>query len=388
MKISVVGAGYVGLSIASTLSSNNKVVLYDINEKKVNQINNRICPIRDKYMLKYFESTKMNLTATTDYKMAFLNCNYIIICTPTNYDENTNNFDISSVEDTITKIGEYNKEAVIVIKSTIPFGFTKKMQMKYTNNNILFSPEFLREGNALFDSLYPSRIIISPKNDNAEIFGNILKRCVKKKDVIIKYMNTNEAEAVKLFSNSYLALRIAFFNELDSFAETNNLNTRDIIEAVSLDQRIGNFYNNPSFGYGGYCLPKDTKQLKSNFDDIPENIISAIVESNQTRKKYIANNILSRKPSTVGIYRLIMKSNSDNYRASAVIDIIDFLKIQNINIIIYEPTLDKRIFNGCKVVKSLKNFKKQCDLIVANRYDQSLSDVEDKTYTRDLFYRD
>lgn len=388
MKITVVGAGYVGLSIASTLCLSNKVVLYDINENKVNQINNKICPIRDDYMSKFFASEKMNLTASTDYKMAFLNSKFIIICTPTDYDETINYFDTSSVEETIEKIKEYNNKAIIIIKSTVPFGFTKRMQIKYTSLDILFSPEFLREGNALYDSLYPSRIIISPKNEKAEIFGNVLKRCVLKKNVVIKYMNTLEAEAVKLFSNSYLALRIAFFNELDSFAEANNLNTKDIIDGVSLDQRIGDFYNNPSFGYGGYCLPKDTKQLKSNFNGIPEKIITAIVESNQTRKMYVANKILSKEPKVVGIYRLNMKSNSDNYRSSAVIDIINFLKKSNIKVIIFEPTYNGIVFNDCMVIKSLEYFKKRCDLIVANRFDTTLCDVKNKVYTRDIFCRD
>lgn len=388
MKITVVGAGYVGLSVASTLCLGNEVVLYDINENKVNQINNKICPIEDNYMSKFFESEKMNLTAIADYKIAFLDSKYIIICTPTDYDETLNCFDTSSIEETINKVIEYNKEAVIVIKSTVPFGFTRRMQMKYNDCDILFSPEFLREGNALHDSLYPSRIIISPRNEKAETFGNILKSCVMKKAVVIKYMNTLEAEAVKLFSNSYLALRIAFFNELDSFAETNNLNTKDIIDGVSLDQRIGNFYNNPSFGYGGYCLPKDTKQLKSNFNGIPEKLITAIIESNQTRKMYIAENILLKKPDIVGIYRLTMKSNSDNYRSSAVIDVIDLLKKHNIKIIIYEPTLDEKVFNGCNVIKDLEDFKKQSSLIVANRFEKLLCDVENKVYTRDVFYRD
>ena len=388
MKIAVAGAGYVGISLATLFSEKNEVVLLDINKDKVDKINNRICPIDDDMIDDYFKTKKLNLRATLDYKEAFDKATFIIISTPTDYNLETSYFDTSSVEDIIEKVLKVNKDSTIVIKSTIPVGYTASIKKKYKFNNIFFSPEFLREGRALYDNLYPSRIIIGSSSKMAKMFGNLLKEVAIKEDVPIKYMGSDEAESVKLFSNTYLALRIAYFNELDTYAELNKLNTRDIIDGVCLDPRIGSFYNNPSFGYGGYCLPKDTKQLLANYSDKPQNIIEAIVKANDTRKNHIANMIIKTKPNVVGVYRLNMKKDSMNYRSSSTIDVIKILKEKNINIMIYEPTISVNTFMGFEVVHDLKLFKELSTLILANRIDNNLDDVEYKIYTRDIFFRD
>lgn len=385
MKIAVVGIGYVGLSLATLLSQNNEVVALDVLEDKVNKINNRISPIQDEYIEKYFAEEKLNLVATLDYKEAFKGAKFIIISTPTNYDSEKNNFDTSSVEDIINKVVSMKIDTTIVVKSTVPVGFINSMKEKYGIDNIMFSPEFLREGNALYDNLYPSRIIVGEKSKRAEEFAKILKEACLKEDVVVKYMESTEAEAVKLFANTYLALRVSYFNELDTYAEIKGLNTRDIIEGVCLDPRIGNYYNNPSFGYGGYCLPKDTKQLKANYKDVPENLISAIVESNRTRKEHIAEMIIKRKPEIVGIYRLTMKSGSDNFRESAIQDVIKELQDANIKVIIYEPTIKQSQFSGCEVINDINKFKECSSIILTNRQEKALQDVKEKVYTRDLF---
>ena len=346
-------------------------------------INNRKSPIRDEYIEKYFAEKKLNLKATLDYKEAFKDAQYVIISTPTNYDEVTGYFDTSSVEDIIKKVKVMGIDTTMVVKSTIPVGFIESMKLKYDIDNILFSPEFLREGKALYDNLYPSRIIAGEKSERAEIFANLLKE-----DVVIKFMNSTEAEAVKLFANTYLALRVSYFNELDTYAELNNLNTQDIIEGVCLDPRIGSHYNNPSFGYGGYCLPKDTKQLLANYKHVPQNLIEAIVRSNDTRKDHITKMILKRKPNVVGIYRLTMKTDSDNFRASAIQGVIERLKDFNVRVVIYEPTLKDDQFNGCVVINDFNLFNTLSDVILANRLDDTLDEVKDKVYTRDLFTRD
>lgn len=386
MKIAVAGTGYVGLSLATLLSTKNEVLAYDILEDKVNKINKRISPIKDEVIEDYFKNKKLNLKATTNYKEAFKETEFIIISTPTNYDEKTNYFDTTSVEDIIKKVISINKDATIVIKSTIPVGFTDKVKEKYKIENIFFSPEFLREGHALYDNLYPSRIIVGSYTDKGKKFALLLKECSLKEDIPIKYMSSTEAEAVKLFANTYLAIRVAFFNEVDTYAEIKNLNTKNIIEGICLDPRIGDNYNNPSFGYGGYCLPKDTKQLLANYKDVPQNIIEAVVKSNETRKAHIVNMILAKNPKIVGIYRLTMKSNSDNFRASAILDIITKLKEKNINIIIYEPTI--KDYYDIRVENDIEKFKKISDIIVANRYSSVLDDIKEKVYTRDLFERD
>ena len=388
MKIAVVGIGYVGSSIATLLSQKYEVVAYDIVEKKVNQINKRISPVRDKEITEYFKTKELNLRATTDYKDAFINADFIIISTPTNYDEESNYFDTSTIEDVIIKIISMNINTTIVIKSTIPVGYIKAIRKKYKIKNIFFSPEFLREGRALYDNLYPSRIIVGSKSVKAKKFVEMLKENALKKDIPIRFMNSTEAEAVKLFANTFLALRVSFFNELDTYAEIKKLNSKDIIDGVSLDPRIGDFYNNPSFGYGGYCLPKDTKQLLANYKDVPQNMIEAIVRSNDTRKQHIANMILKRKPKVVGVYRLTMKSESDNFRASAIISIIDILKDNDVHIMIYEPTIKVNTFEGFEVVHDLELFKNLSDLIIVNRVDNNLKDVKDIIYTRDIFNRD
>ena len=387
MKLCVVGAGYVGFSLSVLLSEKNEIVIYDIDKEKINMINNNISPIDDEDIYYCLNNKKLNLKATCDYQVAFKNSKYIIICTPTNFDFKTNSFDTSSIEDTIIKIKKVNNTAVIIIKSTVPIGYTKKIREKY-NMSIVFSPEFLREGRSLYDNLYPSRIIVGEKSKRAEEFANLLKESCLKEDVVIKYMNSTEAEAVKLFANTYLALRVAYFNELDTYAELKGLNTKDIIDGVCLDPRIGNHYNNPSFGFGGYCLPKDTKQLKANYKDVPENIISAIVESNRTRKDHIANMIIKRNPKVVGIYRLTMKSGSDNFRASAIQGVMKRIKGKGIEVIVYEPTLKEDNFFNSKVVNDLNEFKKLSDIIIVNRIDDNIKDVENKIYTRDIFARD
>ena len=388
MKIAVAGTGYVGLSLATLLSQKNEVVALDIVAEKVKMINDRISPINDKEIEEFFKEKKLNLRATLDYRDAFEGAKFIIISTPTNYDEEKNFFDTSSVEDIIKKVKDLDLDTTMVVKSTVPVGFIKEIKEKYQIDNIMFSPEFLREGHALYDNLYPSRIIVGEKSKRAEEFANLLKESCNKKDVIIKYMDSTEAEAVKLFANTYLALRVAYFNELDTYAEMNNLNTKDIIEGVCLDPRIGDHYNNPSFGYGGYCLPKDTKQLLANFKEIPQNMIKAIVESNTTRKKHVADMILKKNPKVVGIYRLIMKSNSDNFRASAIQSVIQYLNDSGVKIVVFEPTIKTDKFEKFDVIHDLDEFKKMSDVIVVNRIDDNINDVKDIVYTRDVFSRD
>ena len=390
MKIVVEGTGYVGLSLATLLSQNNEVVALDVIEEKVEKINKRISPIQDEYIEKYFKEKNLNLRATTDWKEALTGAEYVIISTPTNYDPDKNFFDTSLVEDIIEKVMQvdHDNKIQMVVKSTIPVGYIEKIKDYYVIDNIFFSPEFLREGKALYDNLYPSRIIVGSKSEKAKVFANLLKEVALKEDVPILYMSSTEAEAVKLFANTYLALRVAYFNELDTYAEVKQLNTKNIIEGVGLDPRIGNNYNNPSFGYGGYCLPKDTKQLLANYKDVPQNLIEAIVKSNTTRKEFIVEDILSKRQKTVGIYRLTMKKNSDNFRASAIQDIIRGLKANNQKIIIYEPTIEDNEFNGCKVVKNIQDFKNESTIIMANRIEDSLLDIKEKVYTRDLFSRD
>ena len=388
MKIAIAGTGYVGLSLATLLSQKNEVYALDIIPEKVEMINKRISPIKDEKIEEYFKTKELNLKATLDYKEAFKDAKFIIISTPTNYDENLNYFDTSSVEDIIQKVKEMNIDTTMVIKSTIPVGFTEMAKKKYNIDNIMFSPEFLREGKALYDNLYPSRIIVGEKSKRAEEFANILKEVALREDVIVKYMGATEAEAVKLFANTYLALRVSYFNELDTYAELKGLNTQDIIEGVCLDPRIGDYYNNPSFGYGGYCLPKDTKQLLANYNNVPQNLIEAIVKSNNTRKKHIVNMIKKSNPKTVGIYRLTMKAGSDNFRASAISDIIKGVIKEDIRVLIYEPTLDKSEYNDCTVVKDFDEFKDMADVILVNRIDDNINKIKNKIYTRDLYARD
>ena len=389
MKIAVAGTGYVGLSLATLLSQKNEVIALDVISEKVEKINDRISPIQDEYIEKYFKEKELNLKATLDYKEAFEGAEFVIISTPTNYDEEKNFFDTSSVEDIIEKVLSMNdKNITMVVKSTIPVGYIEKIREEYVTDRIFFSPEFLREGKALYDNLYPSRIIVGDKGEKGKEFASLLKEASLKPDVETLFMNSTEAEAVKLFANTYLALRVAYFNELDTYAEIKGLNTKDIIQGVGLDPRIGTHYNNPSFGYGGYCLPKDTKQLLANYKDIPQNLIEAIVNSNKTRKEFITDEILQKKPEVVGIYRLTMKSGSDNFRSSAIQDIIKNLKAENQKIIIYEPTLNKDEFNGCKIVNNLEKFKNISSVIMANRLEEKLMDVKEKVYTRDLFARD
>ena len=390
MKITVAGTGYVGLSLATLLSQKNEVIALDIIPEKVEMINNRISPIRDEYIEKYFKEKNLNLKATLEYEKALKDAEYVIISTPTNYDEEKNYFDTSSVEDIIEKVKKVcdSNKTTMVVKSTIPVGFIKSVKEKYNIDNIFFSPEFLREGKALYDNLYPSRIIVGEKSKRAEKFAKLLLDSAEKKDVNVLYMDSTEAEAVKLFANTYLALRVAYFNELDTYAEIKGLNAKDIIDGVCLDPRIGNHYNNPSFGYGGYCLPKDTKQLLANYKDVPQNLIQAIVTANLTRKDFITEEVLSKKPEVVGIYRLTMKSGSDNFRSSAIQDIIKNLRANNIRVIIYEPTLNSEQFDGFEVINDIEKFKKLSSVILANRQERLLNDVEEKVYTRDLYTRD
>ena len=386
MKIAIAGTGYVGLSVATLLSQKNEVVALDIIKEKVDMINSRKSPIKDKEIEEFFKNKKLNLRATLDYKDAFKDAEYIIISTPTNYDDVENYFDTSSVEDIIKKVISMDINTTMVVKSTIPVGFIKNMKEKYNIENILFSPEFLREGQALYDNLYPSRIIVGEKSERAKKFAHLLEEAAIKKDIDVLFMDSTEAEAVKLFANTYLALRVAYFNELDTYAEIKGLNAKDIIEGVGLDPRIGKHYNNPSFGYGGYCLPKDTKQLLANYSQIPENLIEAIVKSNDTRKKHIVDMVMKKNPKIVGVYRLTMKTNSDNFRSSAIQDIIKLLKERNVKIIIYEPMFKGNIFNDCKVIKDFNEFKESSEIILANRIDDLVKTAEDKLYTRDLFY--
>ena len=388
MKIAVAGTGYVGLSIATLLSVKNEVVALDVIPEKVDMINKRISPIKDEYIEKYFAEKELNLKATLDYKEAFTGAKFIVISTPTNYDDVLNHFDTSSVEDIIQKVKSMNADTTMVVKSTIPVGFIENMKKKYNIDNIMFSPEFLREGKALYDNLYPSRIIVGEESKRAEEFAGLLKDAALKEDVPVRFMNSTEAEAVKLFANTYLALRVAYFNELDTYAEIKGLNTKNIIEGVCLDPRIGNHYNNPSFGYGGYCLPKDTKQLLANYENVPQNIIRAIVRANRTRKKHITEMIMRKNPEIVGVYRLTMKTGSDNFRASAIQEIIERLKDEGVEVVIYEPTLKDETFNDCNVINDFEKFAKKSDVILANRLDSTLESVKNKVYTRDLYSRD
>ena len=388
MKIAVAGTGYVGLSIACLLAQKNEVIALDVVKEKVDMINAGKSPIRDKEIEDFLANKKLDLKSTLDYKEAFQGAKFIIISTPTNYDDETKHFDTSSVEDIIEKVISMNIDTTMVIKSTIPVGYVESIKEKYGINNIMFSPEFLREGRALYDNLYPSRIIVGEKSERAIEFANLLRDGALKEEIPIKYMDSTEAEAVKLFANTYLALRVSYFNELDTYAETKGLNTKDIIDGICLDPRIGTHYNNPSFGYGGYCLPKDTKQLLANFNNVPQNLIRAIVSSNDTRKDHIAEMIIKRKPNVVGIYRLTMKAESDNFRFSAIQGVIQRLKEHNVQIIIYEPTLKDEEFNECKVINDFDEFTQKSDIIVANRYEDQLFKVKDKVYTRDLYSRD
>lgn len=385
MKIAVAGTGYVGLSLATLLSQKHEVVALDVIPEKVEKINNRISPIQDEYIEKYFREKDLNLKATLDYKEAFEGAKFIIISTPTNYNDENHYFDTSSVEDVIQKVISMGIDTTMVVKSTIPVGFINNMKEKYNIDNILFSPEFLREGKALYDNLFPSRIIVGEKSKRAEEFAYLLSESAIKEDIEVKYMDATEAEAVKLFANTYLALRVSYFNELDTYAELYGLNTKDIIDGVCLDPRIGTHYNNPSFGYGGYCLPKDTKQLLANYKNVPQNMIEAIVKSNDTRKQHIADQVLSKNPKTVGVYRLTMKSGSDNFRASAIQSVIELIRAKGVNIIIYEPTLKVDDFEGLIVEHDLDTFKNVSDVIIANRFDEEISDEIDKIYTRDIF---